>query len=134
MRTDQGTFVFRIPSQVDGAKVTVQYANSSESMVFHLLHLSPNKEAAVQLSGLLLEIEANEELMGKVWQVEADDQVAKRWERDKRCMKCDQDRERFFHVCNNCLSKAVEAAMARDQEAEERAIPIRRRSNDAKEE
>ena len=116
MRTDVGTFVFRIPSQANGAKVTVEYANSSESMVFHLLHHPPIRQATVQLSGLLLEVEAGKELVGKIWQKETDDQVAKRWERDRRCMTCDQDRERFFHVCNGCLMEAAEAAMARDEE------------------
>ena len=120
MRTDVGTFVFRLPSQVNGAKITVEFANSSESMVFHLLHHGPNREAAVQLSGLLLEIEAfDEELIEKVWQKERDNQVGKRWARDRRCMTCGQDRERFSHVCDSCLNEAVEAALARDEESEE---------------
>jgi hypothetical protein len=109
-RTDVGTFLFRIPSPVDGAKVTVEYANSSESVVFFLFHHGPNRQAAVQLSGQLLEIEANEELLREVWQTEEHDQVGKRWERDRRCMGCAQERERFFHVCKRCIIKAFEGA------------------------
>ena len=116
MRTDVGTFVFRIPSNVDGAKVTVEYANSSESIVFYLLHHPPDRKASVQLSGILLEIEANEELAGGVWQADGD-QWGKRWGRDGRCMKCDQDRNPLFPFCDSCLIEAVEKA--RDQESEE---------------
>ena len=68
MRTDVGTFVFRIPSPIDGAKITVEYANSTESIVFHLSHHLPDRTATVQVSGLLLEIEAKERLIKKVWQ------------------------------------------------------------------
>lgn len=111
-RTDVGTFVFRLPSTADGAKVTVEYAHSSESVVFHLYHHGPERQGAVQLSGTLLEIEANQVVVGKVWQDDGD-RWGKRWERDRRCMKCGQDRERFLPVCSGCAAEAVEAAVAR---------------------
>lgn len=119
MRTDVGTFVFRVYSQAVGVKVTVEYASGSDPIVFHLRHHPPNSEAAVQLSGHLLEIEAGDELIGKIWQAESDNQVAKRWERDKRCMNCDQNRERYSHVCRSCLMKAVVPPTAQDPEPQE---------------
>lgn len=114
-RTDVGTFLFRIPSQANGAKVTVEYAHSSESVVFYLYHHGPGKRAAVQLSGCLLEVEANEKLIGKVWQAEEDNQFRKRWQRDRRCMECNQDRKRSSPVCNSCLMEAIEGAFAKRQ-------------------
>lgn len=118
MRTDVGTFVFRLPSPASGAKITVEYAESSEAMVFHLLHHPPNRQATIQLSGHLLEIEADEKLVRKVWQKENDNQVAKRWERDRRCVQCDQDRPYFAHVCSiDCVRErsATAVAIAQDE-------------------
>ena len=113
-RTDVGTFLFRIPSPADGAKLTLEYPDRSESLVFYLWHHGPNRQAAVQLSGHLLEVVANEKLIRKVYQVEENNQRGKRWERDRRCIECGQDRERSLAVCNSCLAKAIEGAFGKD--------------------
>ena len=113
MRTDLGTFVFEIPPTADRAKVTVEYSDSSEPVVFHLLHHAPGRMAAVQLTGHLLEIEASETLIGTVWQVDGANQAAKRWARDRRCIECREHRKQFFSVCTGCLMKASEADLAR---------------------
>lgn len=102
MRTDVGTFTVRIPPSPDVAKVTIEFSNS-ERMVFHLFHHLPDGQAAVQLSGILLEIEAeaSEKLLEKVWQAKKEG-IAKIWERDERCMGCSQARQRFSPACNSC--------------------------------
>ena len=110
MRTDVGTFVFRIPSPIDGAKITVEYANSTESIVFHLSHHLPDRTATVQLSGLLLEIEAKERLAREVWQDQGH-KVAKRWERDVQCTECGQKRQPFCRFCDSCSRRALEALL-----------------------
>ena len=106
MRTDVGTFVFKLHSQAKVAKITLEYPGSSDPIVFHLRHHPPNREAAIQLSGHLLEVEATETLVGKIFQAEVDNRFRKRWERDRRCMECGQHRKRFFPVCTDCLYSA----------------------------
>lgn len=101
MRTDVGTFVFRIPSAAGGAKITVEYANGGESLVFHLSQHPPDEEASVQLSGHLLEIEAKQELMQKVWQAR-ENGIAEKWGRDVQCTECGLRRKPFSPFCDGC--------------------------------
>ena len=106
MRTDVGTFMVKIPPLSDAAKVTIEL-NSEQRMVFHLFHHLPDGQAAVQLSGLLLEVEfeaesqASKTLLSGLWQAKKDG-IETRWKRDKRCMGCSQNRERFSPACNEC--------------------------------
>lgn len=43
MRTDVGTFVFRLHSQAEVAKITLEYPGSADPIVFHLRHHPPQQ-------------------------------------------------------------------------------------------
>lgn len=108
MRTDNGTFVFKIPALLGGARVTISNEYSSGSVTFYLFP-RPGEDASLQLSGLLLEAETDlsQKQVLKIWQSVDEETIKKRWERDPRCTRCDEEREPFSPLCRACVRDGV---------------------------
>ena len=108
MRTDVGTFFFKIPPGVDMATITIEYPRSSDRAVLHLYHHPPNREAVIQVSGHLLEAEATAHgnrlpfRAREIHQVEDDNKARKVWERDGTCFRCGEKRPKGERLCREC--------------------------------
>ena len=109
MRTDVGTFGFQVHPDAECAKITLEYPGTgAPKVVFYLCHHPPEGKATVQLSGHLLEVEADGKRVKATRQHDPDGMVRK-WDRDDRCvLRCGRDRMGGnWHVCRDCLEAGV---------------------------
>ena len=110
MRTDNGTFTFKVPASLGGAWITMRHERGIGSITFYV-DPRGSEGASLQISGLLLEVEVDQghEVIEKLYQAVREGDPKKKWARDARCTRCEQKRDRFSPLCRACARDGVSA-------------------------